>query len=112
MGRQRHWKLWNSPPKKPGTVVHLSKVIMTWDWPLAYARTPMLHESDPVQGAQKEFEASVAGLERAYPELTITTSFVHGDTRPPPWLRPPRAPTYSLWAAADMGASSECSSAL
>lgn len=58
------------------------EVIMTWDWPLAYARTPMLHESDPVQGAQKEFEASVASLKRAYRELPITTSFVHGHPAP------------------------------
>jgi nucleotide-binding universal stress UspA family protein len=58
------------------------QVIMTWDWPLAYARSPMLHEMDPVQGAQKEFEAEVGRLKEAHPDLMITTDFVHGHPVP------------------------------
>jgi nucleotide-binding universal stress UspA family protein len=58
------------------------QVAMTWDWPLAYGRTPMLHESDPVGGARKEFEAAVASLKEAHPDLTIATLFEHGHPVP------------------------------
>jgi hypothetical protein len=29
------------------------EVVMAWDWPMAYARTPMLHESDPVGKSER-----------------------------------------------------------
>ena len=58
------------------------QVIMTWDWPLAYPRTPMLHEADPVPGVRKEFEEAVASIEEAYPDLTIETLFEHGHPVP------------------------------
>jgi nucleotide-binding universal stress UspA family protein len=58
------------------------EVIMTWDWPLAYARTPMLHESDPVGETRKEFEAEVVGLQDNHPDLVITSVFTHGHPVP------------------------------
>ena len=42
----------------------------------------MLHELDPVEGARTEFEASVASLKEAHPDLTITTVFEHGHPVP------------------------------
>ena len=54
------------------------QVMMAWDWPLGYSRTPMLHESDPVQKAHEQFEAIVAGLREAHPGLTIEAVFEHG----------------------------------
>jgi nucleotide-binding universal stress UspA family protein len=51
---------------------------MAWDWPMAYARTPMLHESDPVGEERKEFEAAVASIVKDHPEIAITTVFTHG----------------------------------
>ncbi len=58
------------------------QVTMIWDWPVAYARTPMLHESDPIGGARKEFEAAVASLRENHPDLTIETVFEHGHPVP------------------------------
>ena len=58
------------------------QVIMTWDWPLAYPRTPMLHEADPVPDARKEFEAAVASVKATHPDLTIVTVFEHGHPVP------------------------------
>ena len=58
------------------------QVTMTWDWPVAYARTPMLHESDPVGGIRTEFETAVASLREAHPDLTIAAVFEHGHPVP------------------------------
>ena len=58
------------------------QVTMAWDWPLAYPRTPMLHESDPVESAREQFEAKVAGLQEAHPGLTIVAVFEHGKPAP------------------------------
>jgi nucleotide-binding universal stress UspA family protein len=54
------------------------QVVMAWDWPLGYSRTPMLHKSDPVESAREQFEAIVAGLQEAHPGLTIAAVFEHG----------------------------------
>ncbi len=58
------------------------EVIMTWDWPVAYARTPMLHESDPVGETRKEFETEVDGLREHHPAIVITSVFTHGHPVP------------------------------
>ncbi len=58
------------------------EVIMTWDWPIAYARTPMLHESDPVGEIRKEFEAEVDSLQKRHPGTVITSVFTHGHPVP------------------------------
>ena len=54
------------------------EVVMAWDWPMAYARTPLFHESDPVGGERKDFEAAVARILKSHPEVAVTTVFTQG----------------------------------
>ncbi len=53
------------------------EVIMTWDWPFAYGRTPMLHESDPVGESRRTFEAAISKIQHEHPSLQVSPKLEH-----------------------------------